>query len=48
MMTFVQRDITAWIEESGIVVIPADVRLAASEWPRNLPVSLNLDAGVRD
>ena len=44
MMTFVQRDITAWIDESGIniVVIPAEVRLAASVWPRNLPVSSDL------
>jgi len=50
MITFVQRDITAWIEESGIriVVIPAEVRLAASVWPRNLPVSSNLGTRIVD
>ena len=50
MMTFVQRDITAWIEESGIriVVIPAEVRLAARVWPRNLPISSNLAIQVVD
>jgi len=50
MITFVQRDITAWIEESGIriVVIPAEVRLAASVWPRNLVVSSNLGIEVVD
>jgi hypothetical protein len=48
MITFVQRDITAWIEESGIriVVIPAEVRLAASVWPRNLSISWSLDTQV--
>jgi hypothetical protein len=38
MMSLVQRGKRAWTDESGMrmVGIPAELREAASEWPRNL------------